>query len=1392
MAQSVEIPQPLSSGATDQPDAPQSGVTAPPVPEGFSDTPPAPVGQPPVPEGFSDIPPAPKAQTPKAGLDAGTAWEAAKGAGEGLYGMAKGALDLGGREAAYLVAGQPSDETVQQMHKDVQAHKEAAYQNFREELHNGNYGKAFSALSGIFDLPRDPNDPLDEMLEQQFQSSGVSKQAMMDAAKKGDTLGVIQHGAGIMPVASQVDQAMTAFQADPSRANLKNIMIAAVPAFIPALAKGAKAGLGKVGDVVSDKASDYVAKNVQPTATPIRGVDVPVRSETPIGNAAAKIVGNDVIDKATQRTSDAVRDVVNKTGKEVIGSEADAKYSHNDRLGLNTHGDNLIEQARPVFQKVDELSKGDFSKAQAEAAKNRAAGNFAEADEWREIQKSIIDDHADALKAQGLDPDAAWSNYRKGINTKAIGDKLNKATEPVAGQPGQYRLNGEKLGKIIDTMRQVKDEKNLFTRAGYTDADVNDLAKAADTLRGQQIIPKFSTYEKFMAKSLATAIGFGHGGGLVGGLTGNLSEAAMEKLGQKFGNQIFGQAMLSQPATHALGPLADAMKTGDFVAAANQIKNLAQTDPSWWSTVTDTAKSLMKNTRGEAGAPGQVPLTPEEEQVSAHNANGGSTFSPDGEDMFGQNKYSVGSYPERTQQLDSLTPEQLKAYKIKNADVLNQPDHAVGTWKDPDTGKHTLDIAKLYDDRDEAIAAGKAANQKSIYHLGGEGEIQTGGTGEGPLPSEDAARIKSEQQAKINKKLGIGTNAHGEQMQYVNRDDAAQIPNGGASFTNMDHAVKTYDASGQKIGELAAQDTKPGEITIRSNQIYDPANQGQGRGSAQLKHLLDNVGSDTQTVKSDISTSDQARGAWEKLAKDNPRAISKKTYPDGQVQYSVDMEALRQGERRGAERTAPLGATELEDAIKNRKPVRTPFDDTTGAMDTINKDIASRLNPDMSQSEIATRRPTAVGADLTDTSGHFSNAEAMDAADKDNPSRNTQAGKPVMGYKEKMARTLADYAGIKYTDEELASPQRVINKFTNRVSDNLQWLYNQVPPEIRAKTAKWYDSAHELTKNMAKQYGVSHEQAAGVTAALSPQNPWDNNIGLAKRMMDIYKNRQDFDFTPKMEGKIAELKAVPTQSKAFNAMLDDIRGKKLNQIVDTDKDVQAVKRALWIRLYDEAHGNPVNDLYSPEGIVTGHSPDTRSWVGLDHAGKAVKILDNGSVSNINDVMGQGHKIRNFYNNIINPNSKAGHVTIDTHATAASQLQPFGAKDLEPTHTFGSSLKGTPTPPRNAATGLQGTYPVYANAYQKAATKLGILPRELQSVTWEAIKSLMGDEKKTPELKQKVKDIWTDVQNGHLTPSKARDLIKNESNGFSKPAWMSDEEWERVGPEGDDTSFEGQK
>ena len=180
-------------------------------------------------------------------------------------------------------------------------------------------------------------------------------------------------------------------------------------------------------------------------------------------------------------------------------------------------------------------------------------------------------------------------------------------------------------------------------------------------------------------------------------------------------------------------------------------------------------------------------------------------------------------------------------------------------------------------------------------------------------------------------------------------------PDQSGQFGNFEHVVTTKNAEGKTVGHLAAQDTAPGEVTIRSNQIYDEAHRGQGKGTAAIRTLVNETAKNPslKTIHSDITTTGAARGAWEKIADVNPDTVTKQDF-NGVPRWSVDLDKVREKaantpefngeERRGTARSAPMAATDLEQAMKNPgQRIQTPFDVTEGAMDTINRDIASRL-----------------------------------------------------------------------------------------------------------------------------------------------------------------------------------------------------------------------------------------------------------------------------------------------------------------------------------------------------------------------------------------------------------------------------------------------------------------
>jgi hypothetical protein len=148
------------------------------------------------------------------------------------------------------------------------------------------------------------------------------------------------------------------------------------------------------------------------------------------------------------------------------------------------------------------------------------------------------------------------------------------------------------------------------------------------------------------------------------------------------------------------------------------------------------------------------------------------------------------------------------------------------------------------------------------------------------------------------------------------------------------------------------------------------------------------------------------------------------------------------------------------------------------------------------------------------------------------------------------------------------------------------------------------------------------------------------------------------------------------------------------------------------------------------------------------------------LDNISEKLGNKHKVRNFYNNIVAPNSPYGDATIDTHAVAAGLLMPLGASATEVDHNFGTGMPGAPT------SGITGAYHMYLEAYRRAAKELGIQPRQMQSITWEAIRLLYPSELRTKDSVDKA----TKIHNNANNEQEARDTLLRPE--ISRPSWST--------------------
>ncbi|MBK8772532.1 MAG: hypothetical protein IPM06_19200 [Rhizobiales bacterium] len=354
----------------------------------------------------------------------------------------------------------------------------------------------------------------------------------------------------------------------------------------------------------------------------------------------------------------------------------------------------------------------------------------------------------------------------------------------------------------------------------------------------------------------------------------------------------------------------------------------------------------------------------------------------------------------------------------------------------------------------------------------------------------------------------------------------------------------------------------------------------------------------------------------------------------------------------------------------------------------------------------------------------------------------------------------AKYPGLRFKARD---PAKRVEEFIQHATDNLLWLHDQIPADIRNRSKLWYDGARTITERWATKYNKTDAQIAAVLAVYSPQRDWFMNVSLAERTLDIVKNQQNTPWSPEM----SKVSTTILSKEQFALLRAQIEGKTLSQLTDR------FEQAAWLRVYDEAHNNRGHRLVTPEGglgefVRNGKDVDAKTgWPGFATIIKALYVIEDGSAATIDAALGAEHKVRSFYNNIFHPNSDQGFVTIDTHAVAAALLRPLSGDTLEVWHNFGRSGAA-----QSAATGMSGTYPYYQEAYRRAAEARGLLPREMQSIAWEAVRELYTMGFKHDKAKLTALDkIWSEYGKGKRSIDDVRDQVLKLAGGIERPAWI---------------------
>jgi hypothetical protein len=411
---------------------------------------------------------------------------------------------------------------------------------------------------------------------------------------------------------------------------------------------------------------------------------------------------------------------------------------------------------------------------------------------------------------------------------------------------------------------------------------------------------------------------------------------------------------------------------------------------------------------------------------------------------------------------------------------------------------------------------------------------------------------------------------------------------------------------------------------------------------------------------------------------------------------------------------------------------------------------------------VSTRFPTAVGSQENPLTHHLS-AGLEDMVQKSTP--------------EMLAHNLAlvaEYPGLKHLQG--LPPAEQARGYVDFAKGNLQHIWENAPKVMQERSPIWYEGANRFTEALANRYGVPRPAASGATAVLSPQKDWLQNASLGERVGDIVTGASK----PWSSDMLAYARGSDTLNKGLNAeIVQRIAGKRLDQLDDP------IERAMWVRLYDEAHNPRAYRSITPEGGLGDYvlnadgTPAKVAWGSGGEVAKAIQMYESGgNMDTISRLLGNKHKVRSFYNNIENPNDpRFGDVTADTHQVAAGLLRPLSGNTPEVSHNFGNSLDVKFQPPgyqgtkSSSISGLQGTYPLNVEATRGLAQELGMMPRAVQSGVWEPVRELFTDTfKSNSKNVGAIDDIWRAYDRKELSLEQARRAIFERAGGVGQPSW----------------------
>jgi hypothetical protein len=209
-------------------------------------------------------------------------------------------------------------------------------------------------------------------------------------------------------------------------------------------------------------------------------------------------------------------------------------------------------------------------------------------------------------------------------------------------------------------------------------------------------------------------------------------------------------------------------------------------------------------------------------------------------------------------------------------------------------------------------------------------------------------------------------------------------------------------------------------------------------------------------------------------------------------------------------------------------------------------------------------------------------------------------------------------------------------------------------------------------------------------AALSPQTDWFSNIAVADFMAKTLHADPVLNLPPNVleyvTAKAAatrSTKAVIRQGEHFSAMTPE----------EAAWGIMGMIRAAKLKSEDK--------------IKSGQPRAASVSMGTGSMAKAIRMFRGEKPEEVLS----GHKVRSFFNNILDPDDlqHGDDVTIDTHAVSAAALARIGAKSKTIDKMYANISK--------LSANVKSAYPMFADAYRRLAQRHGLLSNQAQALIW---------------------------------------------------------------------------